>query len=46
MGAEQLLSGYGPTRVSGLARDLGLDALVIPTLSGRSVRLVSAHRVE
>ena len=26
------------------ARDLGLDALVIPTLSGRSVRLVSAHR--
>src|SRR3954466_2461802 len=26
------------------ARDLQLDALVIPTLSGRSVRLVSAHR--
>ena len=26
------------------ARDLNLDALVIPTLSGRSVRLVSAHR--
>ncbi|HEX2016293.1 MAG TPA: pyruvate kinase [Solirubrobacteraceae bacterium] len=26
------------------ARELGLDALVIPTLSGRSVRLVSAHR--
>jgi len=26
------------------ARDLGLDALVIPTLSGRSARLVSAHR--
>jgi pyruvate kinase len=26
------------------ARDLDLDALVIPTLSGRSVRLVSAHR--
>jgi pyruvate kinase len=26
------------------ARDLALDALVIPTLSGRSVRLVSAHR--
>ncbi len=26
------------------ARDLGLDALVIPTLSGRSVRLISAHR--
>ncbi len=26
------------------ARDLSLDALVIPTLSGRSVRLVSAHR--
>jgi len=26
------------------ARDLELDALVIPTLSGRSVRLVSAHR--
>jgi pyruvate kinase len=26
------------------ARDLHLDALVIPTLSGRSVRLVSAHR--
>ena len=26
------------------AMDLGLDALVIPTLSGRSVRLVSAHR--
>ncbi|HET8535788.1 MAG TPA: pyruvate kinase [Solirubrobacteraceae bacterium] len=26
------------------ARDLHLDALVVPTLSGRSVRLVSAHR--
>jgi pyruvate kinase len=26
------------------ARDLQLDALVIPTLSGRSARLVSAHR--
>jgi len=26
------------------ANDLGLDALVIPTLSGRSARLVSAHR--
>jgi pyruvate kinase len=26
------------------ARDLKLDALVVPTLSGRSVRLVSAHR--
>jgi len=26
------------------ARELGLDALVVPTLSGRSVRLVSAHR--
>ena len=26
------------------ARDLNLKALVIPTLSGRSVRLVSAHR--
>jgi pyruvate kinase len=26
------------------ARELRLDALVIPTLSGRSVRLVSAHR--
>ena len=26
------------------ARDLGLSALVIPTLSGRSARLVSAHR--
>jgi pyruvate kinase len=26
------------------ARDLGLAALVIPTLSGRSARLVSAHR--
>lgn len=26
------------------ARDLGLKALIIPTLSGRSVRLVSAHR--
>ena len=26
------------------ARELELDALVIPTLSGRSVRLVSAHR--
>ncbi len=28
------------------ARELGLDALVIPTLSGRSARLVSAHRPE
>jgi pyruvate kinase len=26
------------------AADLGLDALVVPTLSGRSARLVSAHR--
>jgi pyruvate kinase len=26
------------------ARDLGLSALVIPTLSGRSARLISAHR--
>src|SRR4029078_2284138 len=26
------------------ARDLELDGLVLPTLSGRSVRLVSAHR--
>jgi pyruvate kinase len=26
------------------ARDLGLVALVVPTLSGRSVRLISAHR--
>ena len=26
------------------ARELNLDALVIPTLSGRSVRLISAHR--
>ena len=26
------------------ARELGLDALVMPTLSGRSARLVSAHR--
>jgi pyruvate kinase len=26
------------------ARDLGLAALVIPSLSGRSVRLISAHR--
>ncbi len=26
------------------ARELGLDALVVPTLSGRSARLVSAHR--
>jgi pyruvate kinase len=28
------------------ARELNLDALVIPTLSGRSARLVSAHRPE
>jgi pyruvate kinase len=28
------------------ARELGLAALVVPTLSGRSVRLVSAHRPE
>ncbi len=28
------------------ARELELDALVIPTLSGRSARLVSAHRPE
>jgi pyruvate kinase len=26
------------------ARELGLDALIVPTLSGRSARLVSAHR--
>jgi pyruvate kinase len=26
------------------ARELALDALVVPTLSGRSARLVSAHR--
>ena len=26
------------------ARELSLDALVVPTLSGRSARLVSAHR--
>ena len=26
------------------ARDLDLDGLIVPTLSGRSVRLVSAHR--
>jgi len=26
------------------ARDLALDAIVVPTLSGRSARLVSAHR--
>ncbi len=26
------------------ARELGLDGLVVPTLSGRSARLVSAHR--
>jgi pyruvate kinase len=26
------------------ARELGLDALLVPTLSGRSARLVSAHR--
>jgi pyruvate kinase len=28
------------------AAELGLDALVVPTLSGRSARLVSAHRPE
>jgi pyruvate kinase len=28
------------------ARELALDALVVPTLSGRSARLVSAHRPE
>src|SRR4051794_5658037 len=28
------------------ARELNLDALVVPTLSGRSARLVSAHRPE
>ena len=33
-----------PTRACRAARELGLDALVIPTLSGRSARLVSAHR--
>ena len=26
------------------ARELGLNALIVPTLSGRSARLVSAHR--
>jgi pyruvate kinase len=26
------------------AEELGLDALVVPTLSGRSARLISAHR--
>src|SRR3954449_5794264 len=26
------------------ARELGLDALIVPTLSGRSARIVSAHR--
>ena len=39
-----------PTRVAHsaceAARELGLDALVVPTLSGRSARLVSAHRPE
>ena len=33
-----------PTAPCEAARQLHLDALVIPTLSGRSVRLVSAHR--
>jgi pyruvate kinase len=28
------------------ARELSLDAIVVPTLSGRSARLVSAHRPE
>ncbi|MDX6731190.1 MAG: pyruvate kinase, partial [Baekduia sp.] len=28
------------------AAELGLDALVVPTLSGRSARLISAHRPE
>ena len=32
---------YTATRA---AQELGLDALVVPTLSGRSARLVSAHR--
>ena len=32
------------TRACEAARELELDALVIPTLSGRSARLVSAHR--
>ena len=33
-----------PTRACEAARELELDALVVPTLSGRSARLVSAHR--
>ena len=33
-----------PTAPCEAARELELDALVIPTLSGRSARLVSAHR--
>ena len=28
------------------AAELDLDALVVPTLSGRSARLISAHRPE
>ena len=33
-----------PTRCAVAARELLLDALIVPTLSGRSARLVSAHR--
>ena len=35
-----------PTRRASRRRSSALDALVIPTLSGRSARLVSAHRPE
>ena len=33
-----------PTTSAVAARELRLDALIVPTLSGRSARLVSAHR--